>query len=79
VLKRPEVADLLDDEDQLWSGWTAKFAARDIPPGAKLSAWAFDAEEPMLYRLPGAVPFTPPAEPVKTASLRATTQSASLR
>jgi hypothetical protein len=79
VQKRPEVADLLDDEDQLWSGWTAKFAARDIPPGAKLSAWAFDAEEPMLYRLPDPVPFTPPAEPVKTASLRPASQSASLR
>ena len=69
VQQRPEVADLLDDDDQLWSGWTAKFAARDIPPGAKLSAWAFDAEEPMFYRLPGSVPFTPPAEPVKTAAI----------
>ena len=79
VQKRPEVADLLDDEDQLWSGWTAKFASREIPPGAKLSAWAFDAEEPMLYRLPDPVPFTPPAEPVKTADLRERSHGASLR
>ncbi|HSH38231.1 MAG TPA: hypothetical protein VK993_05545, partial [Chthoniobacterales bacterium] len=70
VQRRPEVVELLNDEDQLWSGWTVKFAQRDIPPGAKLTAWAFDAEEPMLYRLPDPVPFTPPPEPVQTADLR---------
>jgi hypothetical protein len=79
VQKRPEVADLLDDEDQLWSGWTAKFASREIPAGAKLSAWAFDAEEPMLYRLPDPVPFTPLPDAVKTADLREGSQGASLR
>ena len=79
VQQRPEVADLLDDEDQLWSGWTAKFSARDIPPGAKLSAWAFDAEEPMFYRLPDPVPFTPPAEPVKAAWLHGVGRGASSR
>ena len=79
VQKRPEVADLLDDEDQLWSGWTAKFASRDIPAGAKLSAWAFDAEEPMLYRLPDPVPFTPVADAGKAADLREGSHGASLR
>ena len=77
VQQRPEVADLLHDEDQLWSGWTAKFAVRDIPPGAKLSAWAFDAEEPMFYRLPGAIPFAPALEPVKTAWVRGSGRGAS--
>ena len=81
VQQRPEVADLLDDEDQLWSGWTAKFAPHDIPAGANLSAWALDAEEPMLYRLPGAVPFTPPPAPeaVKTADLRGASHGPSIR
>ena len=79
VQKRPEVADLLDDEDQLWSGWTAKFSTRDIPAGARLSAWAFDAEEPMFYRLPGTVPFTPAGEPIKTADLRGASRGASSR
>ena len=71
VQKRPEIAELLNDEDQLWSGWTVKFAQQDIPAGAKLTAWAFDAEEPMFYRLPDPVPFTPPADAVQTAELRA--------
>lgn len=79
VQKRPEVVELLNDDDQLWSGWTVKFAQRDIPPGAKITAWAFDAEEPMLYRLPDPVPFTPPAEAVQTAASGEPSQSASVR
>ena len=53
VVQRPDVVDLLDDEDQLWSGWTAKFPTGAVPPGAKLSAWAFDADESKVYQLPG--------------------------
>jgi hypothetical protein len=37
--------------DQLWAGWTATFSRRAIPAGAKLSFWAVDADEPMLYQL----------------------------
>jgi hypothetical protein len=37
--------------DYLWSGWTATFPANQVPPGAKLSFWALDADEPRLYRL----------------------------
>ena len=37
--------------DYLWSGWTATFPASSVPPGAKLSFWAVDADEPRLYRL----------------------------
>ena len=55
VVQRPDVVDLLDDEDQLWSGWTAKFPTRAVPPGAKISAWAFDADESKLYQLPGEI------------------------
>lgn len=55
VVQRPDVVELLDDEDQLWSGWSARFPTRAIPPGAKLSAWAFDADESKLYQLPGEI------------------------
>ncbi len=55
VVRRPDVVEHLDDDDQLWSGWTAKFPPRAIPPGAKLSAWAFDADESKLYQLPGEI------------------------
>lgn len=79
VQSRPEVAELLNDEDQLWSGWTVKFAQRDIPPGAKLTAWAFDGEEPMLYRLPDPIPFTPPPDAVQTAEVRDGSHNGSMR
>ena len=37
--------------DYMWSGWTATFPATKVPPGATLSFWAVDADEPRLYRL----------------------------
>ena len=37
--------------DYLWAGWTATFARRLIPAGAKLSFWALDADAPKLYLL----------------------------
>jgi hypothetical protein len=55
IVPRPDVAERLDDEDQLWSGWTAKFAPSAVPPGAKIAAWAFDADESKLYKLAGEV------------------------
>jgi hypothetical protein len=39
------------DVDYLWAGWTATFPRRLIPPGAKLSFWALDADAPKLYLL----------------------------
>lgn len=38
--------------DLLWSGWTVTFPTSAIPPGATLSFWAVDADEPKLYQLP---------------------------
>ena len=37
--------------DYLWAGWTATFPRALIPPGAKLSFWALDADAPKLYLL----------------------------
>jgi hypothetical protein len=37
--------------DYLWAGWTATFPRSAIPPGAKLSFWAVDADAPKLYLL----------------------------
>jgi hypothetical protein len=38
--------------DNLWAGWTVTFPQAAVPPNAKLSFWAVDADEPRLYRLP---------------------------
>jgi hypothetical protein len=48
---RFEIAKRLGTMEQLWSGWSATFPASAIPPGAKLSFWAVDADEPRLYQL----------------------------
>ena len=37
--------------DYLWSGWIVAFPRAAIPPNARLSFWAVDADEPRLYRL----------------------------
>jgi hypothetical protein len=37
--------------DHLWTGWSATFPRSAVPPDAKLSFWAVDADEPRLYRL----------------------------
>jgi hypothetical protein len=37
--------------DYLWAEWTATFPRSLIPPGAKLSFWALDADAPTLYLL----------------------------
>jgi hypothetical protein len=36
---------------ELWSGWLATFPRAIVPPNARISAWAFDAETTKLYRL----------------------------
>jgi hypothetical protein len=48
---RFEIAKRLGTMEQLWSGWSATFPASAIPPGAKVSFWAIDADEPRLYQL----------------------------
>lgn len=35
----------------LWSGWTVTFPKSAVPPEAKLSFWAVDADQPKLYEL----------------------------
>ncbi len=37
--------------DNLWAGWTVAFPQAAVPPNAKLSFWAVDADESRLYRL----------------------------
>jgi hypothetical protein len=37
--------------EQLWCGWSATFPQSALPPGARLSFWAVDADEPRLYQL----------------------------
>jgi hypothetical protein len=51
VLRRPDVADILGNREQLWSGWHASFSRDAVPAGAKISAWAVDVKGPKLYRL----------------------------
>lgn len=48
---RPEIVKRLGTMEQLWSNWSATFPQAAIPPGAKLSFWAIDADEPRLYQL----------------------------
>ncbi|MFN2623952.1 MAG: hypothetical protein ABR611_14025 [Chthoniobacterales bacterium] len=37
--------------DYLWSGWRVTLPRAAIPPNARLSFWAVDADEPRLYQL----------------------------
>jgi hypothetical protein len=37
--------------DYLWTGWKVSFPRNAVPPGAKLSFWAVDADGPTLHRL----------------------------
>jgi hypothetical protein len=48
---RPEIVKRLRTMEQLWTGWSATFSRSAFPPGAKLSFWAVDADEPRLYQL----------------------------
>jgi hypothetical protein len=42
--------------DNLWAGWKITFPRAAVPPNAKLTFWAVDADEPRLYRLAEKVP-----------------------
>jgi len=55
---RPEVVKRLGME-QLWSGWSVTLPRTAFPPGAQLSFWALDADEPKLYRLKDVAVSTP--------------------
>lgn len=48
---RRDIARKMREPDLVWSGWSATFPRDAIPPGARISAWAVDADGPRLYRL----------------------------
>ena len=48
---RPEIVKRLGTMEQLWTGWSATLPRSAFPPGAQLSFWAVDADEPRLYQL----------------------------
>jgi hypothetical protein len=49
---RPAVVKRFRNMELLWSGWAVTFPQSAVPPGAKLSFWAVDADQPKLYELP---------------------------
>jgi hypothetical protein len=49
---RPAVVKRFRSMEFAWSGWTVSFPQSAVPPGAKLSFWAVDADQPKLYELP---------------------------
>lgn len=51
IFARPKTVQSLRSRDALWSGWLATFPRSAVPPGARVSAWAFDADAAQLYRL----------------------------
>ena len=51
VVRRHDIKKMMRNRDQLWSGWAATFRREAVPPGAPISAWAVDVDEPRLYRL----------------------------
>ncbi|MFL6589863.1 MAG: hypothetical protein ACJ8M4_06785 [Chthoniobacterales bacterium] len=51
VVPRPDVARVLKNREQVWSGWSAEFPVAAVPKGARLSAWGLDAKAVKLYRL----------------------------
>jgi hypothetical protein len=48
VTRRRDIAHAAGDQYQ---GWTATFPRAAVPAGARISAWALDADGPKLYRL----------------------------
>jgi hypothetical protein len=51
IQMRADIVKRFRSMNQLWAGWTATFARAKVPPGAKLSFWAVNADEPRLYQL----------------------------
>ncbi|HKP02785.1 MAG TPA: hypothetical protein VJU77_05405 [Chthoniobacterales bacterium] len=48
---RPDMVKRFRTMEQLWSGWSATFPKGAVPPGARLSFWAVDADQPRLFQL----------------------------
>jgi len=51
ILMEWQIARRFSCADYLWSGWSATFPKNVVPPGAKLSFWAFDVDSPGLFQL----------------------------
>ena len=52
VVGRPDVAEALQSPAAADSGWACHFERSAVPPGDHLiTAWAFDAERAILYRI----------------------------
>lgn len=51
IAMRWEIARRFPRSDYLWSGWTATLPKSALPPGARLSFWAVDTDQPRLYEL----------------------------
>lgn len=51
VVRRHDIKKILQNRDQLWSGWAATFPRDAVPPGAPISAWAVDVDGPRVFRL----------------------------
>jgi hypothetical protein len=56
MVRRRDIARLLKDQHQIWSGWAAVFPRSAVPENAAVGAWAVDIERPKLYRLKQAAP-----------------------
>jgi hypothetical protein len=50
---RPDVAEAEHHNELLRTGWSKTFSASRLPPGAVVSAWAYDSEKMRAYRLGG--------------------------
>jgi len=48
---RPDMVKRFRTMEQVWSGWSATFPRSAVPPGARLSFWAVDADQPRLFQL----------------------------
>lgn len=53
VAERPDIVKRFRDVEFSWAGWNATLPAGAVPAGARISAWAFDADETQLYKLEG--------------------------
>ena len=51
VVRRRDVARAMRDQRHVLAGWTVTFPRVAVPAGARISAWALDADVPKVYRL----------------------------
>jgi hypothetical protein len=54
-MPRVDVVKRYRTNELFWSGWSATQRFGNIPPGAKITAWAVESDELMLHKLPGEV------------------------